>query len=112
MANVYSQLLVVAHNIATGAPLLPPAVPAGYIWVIRDIAAWNGQTIGFSVQGLMIEDTTNSAPFFQTPAMLSWSQTLYHLECRQVMPTGYELVAHTNSANWNVRISGYALTTP
>lgn len=111
MANVYSQVLVSVHNVAIGSPVLPPVVPTGYIWVIRDIVAWNGTAVPGWTNGFWIADS-DAVPIWATPNLICQTQRMYHTELRQVLATGHELIAHTLTANWNLRISGYALTTP
>lgn len=112
MAAIYSQLLAAVRNIAIGAPSVGGPVPTGYIWIVRDIVAFNLNTTPGWILGMFLSSTSDNVPIFSTPPQSSQCQLAYHWEGRQVLNTGGGLTAHTVGNNWCIRVSGYALTTP
>lgn len=81
-------------------------VPAGFIWIVRDIAFFL-EAIG-GPYGTFISDGTGGIVFYQA---ISSSAPYAHWEGRQVFPAGDELFATTNAAS-AVMVSGYVLTAP
>lgn len=112
MANVYSQLLISVHNIGIGTPTVGGIVPSGFIWVLRDIVAINLGASGTWTSGFYIYDTFDSVPLWSCPPYGSQTWAMYHTEMRQVLQPGHQLNARVLTANWNIRISGYALSLP
>jgi hypothetical protein len=79
--------------------------------VIRDIVAYNTTTFPAWVTPLRIYDTFDNVEIWATP-YIAQSLRAYHVEMRQVVAAGHQLHASTTASNWDVRVSGYQLSTP
>lgn len=103
MARVYSQRLL--HGGATAS--VSAIVPAGYLWVVRDVAIFTG--------GEEIDDEFNLAVagaviYYGGYSPSTWAY--YHWEGRQVCNEGDELEFTATGEVWYVLVSGYALSLP
>lgn len=107
---VYSQLLWEESIFGPGAGH-SVTVPAGYVWVVRDIVMWNDYDWGYGLNGLVMLDSAGG-PLMCISRPFAYGQQLYHQEMRQVLETGDQIFASTGDSDWNFRVSGYALTTP
>lgn len=94
--------------------IISEAVPEGYIWVVRCIDASSPpnsmDVYSNTPNGLLINDAV-SVIINYTPPEVRWGVS-YHWEGRQVLNYGQVLVASSLDEGWNVRISGYQLTSP
>lgn len=114
MANVYSVRQFTGHNLAaTNTP--SAAVPAGTVWVVRDIIVYNHQAVSYgayeALQGLFVA-LNSGGVIYRTPALRTLANTVYTAEIRCVMAAGTNLVVTTIEAGWDCTISGFQLTTP
>lgn len=113
MANVYSSLLWRANDLGPtlGEPDYSPVVPAGFIWVVRDILAWNRNFAGWDLQGFVLGDTQGGILWSLWLPDVTAART-YHQEMRQVLNPGDHISLNTADTGWYFRISGYQLSLP
>lgn len=110
MARVYSSLL--GRYTFGGSGTVTFTVPAGFVWVVRSLSAFNPGTVGggtghgfsFTVNG-QYSLYTVSAPYI----VPQWQ---YHLDTRQVLDEGDNLDLVANDGGWSLYASGYALALP
>lgn len=106
MSTVYSQLLIAISGVALNRNFV---VPAGFIWVVRDITcAVTGGGLGDQQQLYDVTTGTMIARFVEvaSDASQQWSG-------RQVCPPGTTLNVASNGTGLVLfRVSGYALTSP
>lgn len=109
MAPLYTQLLY--ENNAVSSTVLSAAVPAGYIWDVRDIEL-STYGPGIAANGnFRIQDTANCNIW-----QLGWDETytgsVHHWDGRQVLTAGQKLVFVPDAGTWYVRVTGYLLSAP
>jgi hypothetical protein len=103
MARLFSAQLVFLEEWTGSAG--PFTVPAGYLWVIRDLSL-----INYSLSAAEITIYIGSGPVIYQNAAIeegSW----VHEEGRWVMLAGQQLLLQASQSS-GALISGYALTTP
>jgi len=111
MSRVYSAQLCV-NAVAGGGTTFLATVPAGTVWVLRDMRA------SYSVTGLDplagFEVLLNAAIRLWTVGPLGVKPVYtYPWEGRTVLDPGDELSLYSgDSALWSIVVSGYALTLP
>lgn len=106
MADLYTQSFAVVHGQVGDTS--PYVVPAGYRWVIRDVACWNGNLAVVVAASITTVDATT---IVQCNASESIGQWYFHQECRLVIPDGEFFQLHADFAvDWMV--SGYQLLLP
>lgn len=110
MSKVYSALL--AEWVAPpGGGATSFFVPAGTLWVVRDLVAYLGPQVAvYNGGGFTITDGFGAVVWAVTGqyVMRNWT---YSLESRQVINPEDELHLQAKD-EWSFRISGYALTLP
>lgn len=94
----------------TGTQPQSPPVPTGFVWVVREITAYNGSGIRFGQVGpvqllagaLIIWTPQDLNPISGVPYTAS--------DVRYVLEEGDVLQLVTNDTSWQLRVSGYQLT--
>lgn len=98
---------------ASGGPVFTgPAVPSGYVWVVRDVrmvvanvpANNIAQTLTLSSGGSLY--IASSPPYSAVPGII------YEWHGRAIVATGENLVANSSSPNWVMTVDGYQLSLP
>jgi hypothetical protein len=91
-------------NPTTGSPSITP--PAGYIWVVTDVVAW--QVLGTN-SSVTVQETSSGVTIVE---LVSTSTNPYsHWSGRQVIPAGMAVQAKCAVNAANLRVSGYQLST-
>lgn len=109
--QVYSKRLWSILNATTIGATLGPIVPAGFVWVVRDIRAINLQqdgTVLFEFQVLV----HNGPIIFATPLYSTIGGLMYSWEGRAVVNAGEQLELSIATSGWDVVVDGYELSTP
>lgn len=109
-SHVYSRLLW-EENPGHGGLFTSDPVPAGYVWVIKDIVA-----LASSIE----QEILAGLQFFDQAGVLVWGVAypfavpgrLEHYWGMQVLESGDQLEASTPDLTWSWRVSGYVLTLP
>lgn len=109
--SVYSKAFFDETGLTVGAHSIGP-VPAGFVWVVRDIDSYNDGVTSAAVAGWSLSSVSGGAPFAGVPS--GWAQCgqFYQWSGRQVIDEGDELALEAFGSGWSVRISGYQLTLP
>lgn len=114
MANVYSTRLYYGANLAAGS-FTTSAIPAGFVFVVRDIRAQNrggsGVVAQTALNGVRVAASVG-VQIWRTPASYAVTNFQYSTEGRFVMLAGETLTITTGEAGWDVAISGFQLSTP
>jgi hypothetical protein len=108
LATVYSQRLVQAHDVSSG----DFSVPAGFLWVVRDISIFcPGVETGGSVQFF---DNDTLATWFWAPVTPDLAGVYVEdPDCRKVLPSESSHHFQTSlPSNVDITLNGYALTLP
>lgn len=111
MGNVYS-VHIASGNAESGSIVLLAAIPAAYVYVVRDIdvtffgTAAQAQTSSIS----FIDDT--DTPIFSLASGAISPGAWYGWRGRQVFAPGDTLTAIVVNPLFTFRVSGYQLTTP
>lgn len=113
MANVHSVTMFSGGpNMSTGTTT-SAAVPAGFVWVIKEILALNQRTgANFNLRGIQVQAPATLAVIFNLSIGQVVPFIMYRQECRVVLQPGQTLAVVTQEANWSCVISGYQLTLP
>lgn len=112
MANVHSVLLFEGAN-SSSAPVVSPGVPAGYVWVVREIVTAFGEGTDSVAALYGINFTVGGGwPLFSVSGWEAAGGQVYQCERRMVMNVGENLQAQSYDVGWYWRISGYQLTLP
>jgi hypothetical protein len=85
--------------------------PAGFKWVIIDIAAWQNSEWYLGLNGLQVTDGL-AIPFFSIQPPEARGGTIYHWEGRQVIEPSQSLAVVSLDLHWSVRATAYKLSTP
>lgn len=106
---VYSLRIFSSAGLSPGAGTVGPIVPAGFVYIVRDIDAFD-DTAGA---------TDNLIIFSQTSGVLiNWvgpspaAAGCYQWRGRQVYNEGEQVALRSFVGTWGVSISGYQLTLP
>lgn len=106
---VYSTLFyggVISSSTGTAGP-----VPAGVVWVVRDVCMVNYGLWPEPLVGAGVLDQHNY-PVLWVGAPHAIPQTMFHWDGRQVFEPGDTIRAVAEDAAWAFRVSGYVLTLP
>lgn len=106
---VYSQRLFAVQALTNAAGVVGPVVPAGVIWVLRDLdivveagATGNNMGVKNQVGGLLAFFSVGTA----TPGPnFAWRG-------RQIYAVGEQIGFEVFSGTWDIAASGYQLTLP
>jgi hypothetical protein len=110
-APVYSQLL---WDLPAGwaSPPFPTSnvVPIGFVWVVREIAAYFGAgDLGGGAPFAQLLATAQ--PIWSSPVFAAVSGVVYReSDVRHVMNAGDFMEFSSSSASWSLRVSGYQLS--
>lgn len=112
MANLYSKYLG-GGAFAGGGTSTIGIVPAGVIWVVRNVdyiflpvGGLTGKGAGIYIHG------ADGFKCFSIGAPDVVGGRAYHLEGRQVFNTGDTVQVFAYEAGWGYRVSGYELSAP
>lgn len=107
---LYSALLARVSAASAGTyPLGAP--PSGFIWVVRDVHAFNTNIAPLVLNGWILEDSS-AVRLCGQGAFQARAAVDYDWQGRQVVPEGDSLQLVTFDTDWEFRISGYVLTSP
>jgi hypothetical protein len=105
MARLYSTRLMASEG---AADALFEEVPAGFIWVVRDIVlTFDGAD---SADGYQV-GVQGKAPIL-LGQVAGGNVEQFHWTGRQVMEAGETLAFTASTLNWYILVSGYQLSTP
>lgn len=99
------------YSLVGGDTVVGPGPPGGYVWVIRQVAAFDtGTPVGGGTQRCMLlVDGANVV--WGTPLNGTIFQTPYEArDVRYVMEEGSGMSLITTATTWSLRVSGYQLT--
>jgi len=103
----YTQLLWWTEALPAGFTA-GPFVPAGRLWVVRDIVAYYGSGVAFEQLGkLQIVEVGSDRFIGGVGAADAKGGTVYNIETRQVLNAGEQLGVFTGIDGWLFTISGY-----
>jgi hypothetical protein len=85
-------------------------VPVGYVWVVREIAAfYGGGDLGGGAPSAQLLATARQ--IWSSPVFAAVSGVVYReSDVRHVMNAGDFMEFSSSSASWGIRVSGYQLT--
>lgn len=107
--TVYSLRLYAAQNLAPGSGVVGPVVPAGFIYVLRDIDVCSfTSTTG---DELLVKGPTGGNVYV---VVLTAGGDRFNFQWRgrQVYAEGEQIGFHSLAGGWDVMASGYQLTLP
>lgn len=111
MATYSQQFLATPGLTSSGGNLDSVAVPASYVWVVRDITLL-GLTPPNDNAVVAVVDTGGSE--YRIAQVLDAGEStyygLFHRECRVVIPTGWKVRFYVNTGEVVCLVSGYALS--
>lgn len=110
-SNVYSTLLFTGTSSSSNQVLQSPTVPTGFVWVVRDVTAYFGQT-AFCFAGQFEVRDANGFPICGIGDDWAEGQIWYRWEVRQVIVVSSWFNVFCRSSGWKFRVSGYQLSTP
>lgn len=113
MANVYSKMFWRVANGAVLTPILGPLVPAGFVWDVRDVYAYNPTIAGIPLYGFVIGDGhAGLVAGASYPDVIPGRPV--HIEVRQILSSSSSdrLTLTSNDVGWRLRICGYELALP
>lgn len=110
MANVYSALLW-SIDAPAGTHNSDP-VPAGYVWVIKDICVTFGDSALDTGSAFLISAGVPTVPIFARAIPELVTANTYHWWGMQVVEAGDTITLISTDVSTQVRISGYVLTLP
>jgi hypothetical protein len=106
---VYSLRLFAHGGITPGGGTIGPVVPAGVVWVVRDIDAFNHTSVaGDSL--FVFNQVTGVLVAFSLAS--STAPLNYPWRGRQVYAEGEQIGLRSFQGTWSAAISGYQLTLP
>lgn len=109
--NVYSISIFEGAALGSGS-YVTTAVPAGYVWVVREILAINHAHAPYeALNGVRIY-RTSGATMFETGAGVTTGDKVYHQVFRKVLAAGQTMTVVVREAGWDVSIMGYQLSLP
>jgi hypothetical protein len=107
--DVYSIRILATGGLIPSSGVIGPVVPAGVVWVVRDIdAAAAGSTS--PSQLLVIAQTLGILWNVQLPANVNGGYEGWR--GRQIYAEGEQVGVQSLAGQWSVAISGYQLTLP
>jgi hypothetical protein len=106
---VYSLRIFATGGLSPGAGTVGPIVPAGLVYIVRDIDAFD-DTAGSSDNLIVFNQTGGVLLSWQGPSIASIGN--YQWRGRQVYNEGEQVAVRSFAGTWAVAISGYQLTLP
>jgi hypothetical protein len=101
------------HAFLGAGETLGPVVPAGHLWVLRDIVMYCNSGVAYEqVPGCLIKEATHLRILWGVGSADAAGGRVFHEEIRQVLNAGEQLAAFTGSFPWQVTISGYDFLVP
>jgi hypothetical protein len=107
--RVYSVRHFSAGGLTAGAGTVGPVVPAGFVWVVRDIDALE---ITGSTPAQMEVLNPNFQPFWFIDRNFPQVGANFQWRGRQVFQAGEQIGFKAFSGTWSIMCSGYSLTLP
>lgn len=108
---VYSKpLWILPAGWLAGSTPQSPSVPAGFVWVVREVSAHYGAD-AYGGGALPAQLLVTSEVVWSTPVRSAVSGVVYSSsDLRHVMNAGDFMLFSTSSASWSLRVSGYELS--
>lgn len=110
--QVYSVRLWISNSSLGGTVFTGPQVPAGFVWVVRDVRMLNTATSANSLASPMLVTAGGNANIAASPTYSSVPGVLYQWQGRAVVQAAEFLFVHTSSSNWQWAVDGYQLSLP
>lgn len=112
MSTTYTQLLVEEGPIGAGPLQTLFIVPAGQLWVARDVCFYNEAKPATLLPGVcMCVANFDDVPFAGVGAIEARYGKVYRYELRQAFNPGDEARVTTTETGWTIRITGYIFNT-
>jgi hypothetical protein len=111
-APAYSKVLwELEPPYAASADVFAPAVPDGYVWVLREISAYLPSSSGITGGAYNLAVWVSGIPVWQTPFNGTLANKYYELrDCRIVVESTDSLYINVVQPYWLLRVSGYQFT--
>lgn len=111
MSSTYTQRIWLDGAVGPGT-VPGPIVPAGQLWVVRDVQLiYDTTPYGTTVGGITLHVMPANAIFAGVGPADAVAGRLFSLELRQVLVPGDQIEAYTGDTGWSVAISGYVFNT-
>lgn len=105
MANVYSTQFLAVAGASSGRVYV---VPAGEVWVLRDITMFQGSQAVTPIARVL--GPAGACLYYAAGTLLA--STAYHEECRVVLEPGDSLSLEVDDGDCDCVLSGYVLSLP
>lgn len=112
-SNVYTVTLWQITSSGPGYPMTAPPVPAGFVWVIRDVVLVAPKVPGVMSALGQAKLEVNGIPVVSSPPWGTLELSVYRWEdLRQPVLASDALTFVAVEGGWQLRVAGYQLTTP
>lgn len=112
-SNIYTQTLWQLGPTTVGGSVLGPAVPSGFLWVIRDIVLVSPGPDGIIASTPPGSLYVNTIPVAATPRQGTLQASVFRYEdLRQVITVNDSWGFTGPDAGWQLRVCGYQLSAP
>lgn len=112
-STIYTQTLWQHGPTTGGGSVLGPGVPAGFLWVIRDVVLVSPGTSGTIVSTPAATLYVNTIPVAATPTQGTLQGSVFRYEdLRQVVSVADTWGFTGPAAGWQLRVGGYQLSAP
>lgn len=106
---------IILWDLAPGYPIPGPQssapVPAGFVWVVRTVKAYNQVASGAGKGIPQIVLSAGGFPIWMTPFNGTATAQIYEFgDTRVVMDAGDKLSINTDNPDWVIRASGFQLS--
>lgn len=108
-AQVYSLRIFASAGLSPGAGTVGPIVPAGLVYIVRDIDAFD-DTAGSTDNLIIFNQTSGVLVNWVGPGSAALGN--WQWRGRQVYNEGEQVALRSFVGTWGVAISGYQLTLP
>lgn len=110
--SVYTIRMWHLTSTAGGGTFTGPQVPAGFVWVVRDVRMVVPSISANNLAQAITISAGGSLYICSSPSFSSVPGILYEWHGRAVVQPGEFLVATTQSPNWVATVDGYQLALP
>lgn len=111
-SSVYTLELWALSNAGGASPVIGPTPPAGFVWVVRDVVLHFPANSGYYPvvnQAILL---AAGIPLAATPPTRTFRNVVYRFgDVRQTVNSGDLLELQAFVQGWNLRVTGYQLST-